>query len=82
MFKLLMATSNFDIHLRNSGVTLLWLAARNGYDSRLKLLLDAGKADVNATVEGGDTPISVARRKKNEAIVRSLLGTGKVIEVE
>jgi hypothetical protein len=42
------------------------------------LLLATGKADINAKVEE-ETAISDARKKKHEAIVELLLGTGNVI---
>ncbi|RMI97935.1 hypothetical protein CDV36_016175 [Fusarium kuroshium] len=78
MFGLLMATSNFDIHLRNSGVTLLWLATRNGHDSLLKLLLDTGKADVNVRDNASLTLLVIATMKRDENIVKLLLSKGEV----
>ncbi|CAG9983821.1 unnamed protein product [Clonostachys byssicola] len=78
MFRLLIATGNFDIHMTNSGITLLWLAARNGHESLLKLLLDTGRADINRRYMSGLTLLCIAAIKGHENIVNLLLSTGEV----
>ncbi|KAH7230663.1 heterokaryon incompatibility protein-domain-containing protein, partial [Fusarium redolens] len=56
----------------------LWLAAGNGHDAIIKLLLGTGKVDPDAKDEDGLTPLSRAAQNGYETIVKLLLGTGKV----
>ncbi|KAK3338111.1 heterokaryon incompatibility protein-domain-containing protein [Neurospora tetraspora] len=56
--------------------TLLCLAAENGHETVVKLLLDTGKVNLNG--EELPTALWLAEQKGYEAIVKMLLDTGKV----
>ncbi|KAI9854299.1 MAG: hypothetical protein M1813_001292, partial [Trichoglossum hirsutum] len=61
------------------GRTLLWLAADNGREAIVKLLLDSGQVDVNSKYNrGGQTPLLWAAEKGHEDIVKLLLDSGQV----
>ncbi|KAH6699947.1 ankyrin repeat-containing domain protein [Leptodontidium sp. MPI-SDFR-AT-0119] len=69
--------------------TALWWAARNGHEAVIKLLLETGNADADATDEDGRTALWWAAgneheatlwwaaRNGHEAVVKLLLETGK-----
>jgi ankyrin repeat protein len=44
----------------------------------VKLLVQAGKVDVNSKDNDGRTPLSLAAREGHEAVVKLLVETGKV----
>ena len=54
------------------------LAAGDGHEAVVKLLLDTGKVDVSSKDGSGRTPLSWAAEKGHEAVVKLLLDTGKV----
>ena len=43
-----------------------------------ELLLATGKVDIDAKDNNGQTPLSCAARKGNDAVIKLLLATGKV----
>jgi ankyrin repeat protein len=58
--------------------TPLWVAAEKGYEAVVKLLLDTGKAELNAKDRVYyKTPVWIAAEKEHEAVVKMLLDTGK-----
>ncbi|GKU07360.1 unnamed protein product, partial [Fusarium langsethiae] len=57
---------------------LSWAAGRR-HEAVVKMLLDTGKVDVNATdTEYGRTPLLWAAENGHETVVKMLLDTGKV----
>ncbi|KAF4987864.1 hypothetical protein FDECE_15273 [Fusarium decemcellulare] len=77
IFRLLMAIGDFDIQAMNSEGTLMWLAARNGHESLLKLFLDTGKADINLRYGPlGLTLLAIAATKGHENVISLLLSYG------
>ncbi|KAH7072874.1 hypothetical protein BKA63DRAFT_544167, partial [Paraphoma chrysanthemicola] len=73
--KLLLETDkvNVDVNAKdNNGETPLLLAARNGDEDIIKLLLNA-KVDVNAKNNSGETPLSLATREGDEDVIKLLL---------
>jgi ankyrin repeat protein len=60
--------------------TALWLAATNGHEGKVKLLLDQS-ADVEAADEYGRTPLYQASNNGHVDVVRLLLDRGADVEV-
>jgi ankyrin repeat protein len=54
------------------------LAAENGHEAMVKMLLDTGQVDLDAKDKNGQTPLSLAARNGHEAVVKMLVDTGKV----
>ncbi|KAF4331614.1 nucleoside phosphorylase domain protein, partial [Fusarium beomiforme] len=69
-----------DMNARDTryGQTPLFWAADRGHKAIVKLLLDTGKADVDAKDGCGRTPLLGAAGRGHEATVKLLLDTGKV----
>jgi len=71
--------ANVDWH-DDSGLTSLHIAALNGHESLVRLLLDRG-ASINAIDEDSNTPLHYAARKGHESVVRLLLDRGAITTV-
>ncbi|KAF1954423.1 hypothetical protein CC80DRAFT_550448, partial [Byssothecium circinans] len=57
----LLIENEADVNAKNkNGETPLWLAAENGHETIVKLLLDTGKVDVNSKGQRGRTPLWLA----------------------
>ncbi|KAK3986791.1 ankyrin repeat domain-containing protein 17 [Cladorrhinum sp. PSN332] len=70
---------SMDINTRDGwGWTPLSLAANEGHEAIVKLLLGTGKVDIDAKDEQGRTTLSLAAERGREAIVKLLLGTNKI----
>ncbi|RKK26885.1 hypothetical protein BFJ67_g16416 [Fusarium oxysporum f. sp. cepae] len=68
-----------DLLIKDKGGWMpLGLAAENGHEAIVKLLLDTDKVDPDAKDEDGWTPLSRAAKKGHEAVVKLLLSTDKV----
>jgi hypothetical protein len=68
---------NVDLKDKN-GRTPLSLAAGNGHEAVVKLLIETGKVDVDSKDKYGQTPLSWAASNGHEAVVKLLVETGKV----
>ncbi|KAI0450484.1 hypothetical protein F5B21DRAFT_528893 [Xylaria acuta] len=65
----------------DSGRTPLWVAARQGQEAIVWLLIDIGKVDISVKDKRfGLTPVRVAAQKNHEAVSRLLRGSGHVDE--
>lgn len=53
--------------------TVLFLAAKGGHEAVIKVLLERGKVDINATDKIGRTALMLAAESGREAVVRLLL---------
>lgn len=71
--------TNLNAVRRKDRATPLFIAAEKGYDSIVKQLLDAG-ADMNIPRLDGETPLSIAEKKKNRKVVNLLKDTKKKME--
>ena len=82
MLQLLISTSKVDMDVAGGHSklpqTLLAIAARNGHTAIVKLLLDTGKADLNARDFLGRTPLAVAVIYDRKSVVRLLLDTENI----
>jgi ankyrin repeat protein len=54
------------------------VAAENGHEAVVQLLLETGKVDVESKNNCGLTPLWAAAENGHEAVVQLLLKTGKV----
>lgn len=61
--------------------TALIIAAREGYEAIVELLLTRSDLDINAKDEWGDTALIVAAEEGHEAVVRLLLDLGNYVDV-
>lgn len=68
----------FEYGARSDGNLPIHGAARNGYTAIVKLLLDR-KADVNAQLDDGRTPLDEAVSRNNVATIRLLLEFGGLL---
>ncbi|KAK5990811.1 Ankyrin-R-like protein [Cladobotryum mycophilum] len=71
----------YMIHYLGDGIwdqTPLSIAAKNGHEHIVKLLLDGGGAHINAKDQVGQTPLSIAAKNGEAAVVQSLIDSGKV----
>jgi ankyrin repeat protein len=67
-----------EIHGRDGkGRSPLAWAAIKGHEAVVRLLVDSGKADVDAMCDSHQTPLLYAVDYGNEAVVRLLISTGK-----
>ena len=64
--------------ISNRGWTPLPYAARYGYDTVVRLLVETGKVNLNFEDPLFRTPLSLAVEKGHEAVVKVLLESGKV----
>jgi hypothetical protein len=77
---ILQRTSQLSIHVEARdavGQTPLLLAAENGHEAVVKLLLGMGKANIDASDFRGQTALSRAATNGHAAIVKLLLSMGK-----
>ena len=80
MVKLLLASDRTEADWKDkNGRTLLQLAARNGHEAVVRLLL-AQSADPESRDSDRGTPLSLAAKNGDEAIVRLLLEHGAKLE--
>ncbi|KAL2689914.1 hypothetical protein Neosp_003978 [[Neocosmospora] mangrovei] len=74
----LLATGKVAINNRDFAKrTLLFLAARRGFESIVRELLATGKANINSMDNTGQTPLHCAAEMGHEGVVQQLLATGK-----
>jgi ankyrin repeat protein len=79
VFTLVLETGWFDVgELSRGGKTPLWLAASNGHQDILKLLLKMDNSNVDLRGPEGQTALSNAASYGHSAVVKLLLETGKV----
>ncbi|KAI8657047.1 hypothetical protein NCS56_01310400 [Fusarium sp. Ph1] len=66
--------------IKDKGIWMpLWLAAENGHEAIVKLLLSTGKVNLNVEESVyGQTLLSLAAQNRHAAIVKLLLDTGRV----
>ncbi len=71
--------ASFDFDAKDEcGRTPLFLAAKNGHATIVRLLLDTRRVDIDVKVDSSHTPLSSAAENGHEAVVQLLLDTGKV----
>jgi len=58
------------------------LAAENGHEAVVKLLLDIGKVNTDSKNKYKQTPLSLAIEKRHETIVKLLLKKGAEVGIE
>ncbi|EXK79028.1 hypothetical protein FOQG_16321 [Fusarium oxysporum f. sp. raphani 54005] len=59
--------------------TPLWLAASEGHDSVVRVLIGTGRVSVNTMSIGRYTPLHIAGMNGHGSVVRLLLGTGQAV---
>ena len=64
---------------KDAYTALLHLSCERGYVGIVRTLLTEHKANVNARTHSGDTPLTLAARKKHETIVHALLSDSQCL---
>ena len=64
---------------KDAYTSLLFLSCERGYVGIVKTLVTEHKADVNATTDSGDTPLTLAAKNKHDNVVHALLSDSQCL---